>query len=275
MTAAPRPSSARRFVVLVLVAASLFPQAVQAQSGEAQLGESSLLASAPAAGTSASSITVGLQVNDGRTETRGYSLDATWAHMSMSETLIRFDGTLKRAGYRPAESEDRITVDDTQSLSASLVRPLSSSFALLGEASWKRDAPVMLDHRILLQAGLGINLTRGETLRMTLGPTVGIGRQNNASAAEAGGFAMAGAMQSLSWRASPTFGLETTLHGYQNLDDSDDFVLDFTVAGTSRVASRLGLKVSYSWLKEGIHPADVSSLQRRLEVGATITLAGS
>lgn len=258
---------------LVLAATALIPVPTSAQE-EAQIGATSLLASAPKPGSSAAAITIGFEINDGRTETRGYSIDATWARMTMSHTLVRLDGQLKRADFRPAVGADRITVDDTKELTASLVHPLKGKIALLGEASFKRDAPVELDHRALLQAGIGFNIIRGETFLLSFGPMVGVGRQNNAAAPDAAGITIIGGIQSLSWRVSPTFGIETSLHGYSNLDDSDDHVIDLSVAGTSRIASRLGLKVSYSWTKEGIHPANVSDIQRRLQVGATITLAG-
>ena len=267
---------------LKLALALTLPTALHAQSGEQELSAradtigsadtAGLLASAPAPGSQSASITAGFEVNEGRTETRGYSIDAIWARMSESGMLLRLDGTLKRGEYRAAPGQDRIVVDDMYELAVGLVRPIAGSFSLLASGTWKRDEPVGLKHRFLAQAGVGFTFVKGRQLLFTIGPVVGIGNQDNAASNGADGIPLLGGVQTLSWRASETFGIETEFHGYSNLDDSDDFVLDFTVAGTSQINSRLGLKASYTYTREGIHPQEVSEMQRRLEFGVTINL---
>ena len=260
-------------LIAALVSGSMaLPIASAAQ--ETLESESQLLASAPARGSSAASLTFGMKIEDGRTETRGYSASGTWARSSMSGTVIRLDGNMTRGEYRPPAGASRITVDDAQSLTLSLVHPLKGPIALLGSGAWSRDVPVGLDRRPLVQGGIGFTVHRPNKVLWTVGPVFGFGNQDNAVSAGGDGIINFGGRQTLAWTVTPTFGIESSFSAYQNVDDSDDYSLDFSVSGTARVASRLGMKVSYSYTKEGIHPAAVGSTQTRLEFGATITLMG-
>ncbi len=256
--------------LLALPTGSLMAQATDEEPTSA----ANMLASAPAPGTTTASITIGAQIKDGRTETQGYSLDAIWAHSTEGRTLIRFDGHFTRAEFRPAPGADRIKVDDGHLFSVTAVKPLTNSLALTAVGSWKRDVPLQLDHRVMAQAGVALNLHRGRTLLFTVGPTVGVGTQNNVQSTSSQGIFNLGGIQSLSWQVTPTFGLENTFSAYQDLDNSDDHSVAFTLSGTAMVAKHVGLKVSYKLTDEGIHPDDADARQQELQVGVTITLAG-
>lgn len=236
--------------------------------------EAQLLASAPAAGTSAASLTFGLQIQDGRTETRGFSAAGTWARASQARSVVRLDASLKRASYRSSPSAERVTIEDTQTLMASLVHPVTGPLSFLSTASWRRDAPVKLDYRVMLQAGLGYSIHRDKKILFTIGPVVGVGQQDNALSDGGDRILNVGGIQSLSWHVTPTFGIENTFAAYRDVDNADDHSIDASLSATARIARRIGMKLSYTYLKEGIHPPFVSAVQKEFEAGVTITLLG-
>lgn len=264
-------------VFAALLAAAVLPSchglAAQA-TDETPVSAAVVLASAPAPGTSVASITLGLQIKDGRTETRGYSIDATWAHSTEGGFLVVLDASQTRAEFRPAPGADRITVDDNHLLSAAAVRPLSEILAAVAVGSWKRDAPLQLDHRLLAQAGLSLHVHRGRTLLFTAGPMVGVGTQDNANVTDSDGIVNLGGVQSLAWQVSESFGIENTFSAYRDLDNSQDHSLALTLSGTAMISKHLGLKLSYKLTNEGIHPDDVDAGQQEFQVGVTLNLAG-
>lgn len=209
---------------LLLAAGILAPNRASAQSGggsDASMEETPAqqLASAPAPGGYEASATLGFQFKAGRTETRDYSIDALIAYRTQHGMLLRLDAEFTREEFRPAPDAELLTVENGFEASLTTLQPISDWLLITGVGSWRRDAPLDLDHRVMGQAGLAFQVA-SPRVEFMVGPLVGAGSQNNASSATSDGIVNLGGIQALTWHVTQTFVIQDYLAAHQNLDNS-------------------------------------------------------
>ena len=266
---------ALRAALLPLVCAVLSPAAAFGQSegsNEASTDPTPAqqLADAPAPGAWSVASTLGFQIKDGRTDTRGYNVDLIVAHSTSGRTLLRFDGELSRAEYRPPGGS-YLTVDDREYASFTLIRSLKDRLGLMTVGSWQRDSPVGLGHRVMARVGPYIQLINTPRVQLMIAPLIGGGQQNNHRSGSSDGMFNLGGIQSLTWHPTNTFTVQTYFQAHQDLDEGDDYATAFNVSGTAMIASHLGLKIYYKFSAEGIHPDDRDNEQHEVGAGLSIT----
>ncbi len=217
--------------------------------------------------------TVGFKLQDGRTETFGYDLDLILYKVTEGGTLIRFDGELTRAEFRPAPGASRITVDDSKFVSATVV-PKVAGIRLLGTGFYSRDVPVGLSHRVMAQLGPYIPLASGPRIHFSIAPVLGVGSQENVAATEAETITNFGVIQSMVWHPTNTSTFETWVSAHRDFDVSDDYAVTANTSLAAQLSAHLGLKVYYKYQLEGIHPPSAGSDQHTVGAGLNITFPG-
>jgi len=217
--------------------------------------------------------TVGFKLQDGRTETLGYDLDLILYKVTEGGTLIRFDGELTRAEFRPAPGASRITVDDSKFVSATVV-PSVAGLRVLGTALYSRDVPVGLSHRVMAQLGPYISLASGPRIHFSIAPVIGVGSQENVTATEAETITNFGVIQSMVWHPTNTSTFETWVSAHRDFDVSDDYAVTANTSLAAELSAHLGLKVYYKYQLEGIHPPSAGSDQHTIGAGLNITFPG-
>lgn len=229
------------------------------------------LATAPDPGSWKSSGTFGFQFEDGRVDTRGYSVDAIVAHTTGGGVLLRLEGEWKRAEARPTPEADMFILDDTRYGALSVARHLTGRVGVMTVASWRKDVPVGLQHRAMAQVGPYFALVASPMLKISTIPMVGVGRQENARSLESEGIVHLGGIQSITWHPTRTATVEAYLGAHRVLDDGDDYSVVLNTSVTGALSRNLGLKVYYQLSEEGIHP--LGSVPRQHTLGAGINLA--
>ncbi len=216
--------------------------------------------------------TVGFRLQDGRTETLGADLDLILYKVTAGGTLIRFDGELTRAEFRPAPGASRITVEDSKFASVTLV-PRVAGIRLLGTGFYSRDVPVGLSHRVMAQFGPYLELGSGR-IHFSIAPVLGVGSQENVEATEAETITNFGVIQSMVWHPTNTSTFETWVAAHRDFDVSDDYSVTANTSLAAKVSAHLGLKIYYKYQLEGIHPAAAGSDQHTVGAGLNITFPG-
>lgn len=267
----PRPS-----VVVAALALWALPGAVLGQSqGANELSMDSTvaqhLATAPAPGTWQGAGTFGFQLQDGRVDTRGYSVDAIVAHTTGGGLMLRLEGEWKRAEARPTPDADMFILDDTRYGALSVARHLTGRVGVMALGSWRQDIPVGLQHRAMAQVGPYLALVASPMLKISTIPMVGVGRQENARSLESEGIVHLGGIQSITWHPTRTATVEAYLAAHRVLDNEDDTSVALNTSIMGALSRNLGLKVYYQFSEEGIHPLGMPPRQHT--VGAGVNLA--
>ena len=185
--------------------------------------------------------------------------------------LLRFDGEFTREEFRPAPDQDRLTVENGFEVSLTSLQPITDWLIFTGIGSWRRDTPLDLDHRAMGQAGLALQVAPSGRIEFMIGPLVGVGSQNDASAATSGRILNLGAIQALTWRTTNTFVVQNYLTAHQDLENSDDFAVSLSVSGTARIAGHVGLKVYYQLRHDGIRPDGADARRHKLGFGLNVS----
>lgn len=271
-TIAPVRCAAIALLVSTLGLAS--PAAAQSEDPTEQTAAQEL-ADAPPAGTWSSDVTLGFQIKDGRTETRGYDADLVVAHSTRGGSLIRFEAQASFAQFRPPSGGDFLKVDDKQYLSVNGVRKLSGRVGATVVGSWQRDDPAGLEHRLMAQAGVYVGVVNSPRVQMMVAPLVGLGTQDDARDTDSEGILNIGGMQSLTWHPTGTATVKLTVKGHQDLKESEDFSLALNGSVGAAINSHLGLKLYYKFSSEGIHPQDQAQNQHEVGAGLSITIPGN
>jgi len=270
-----RSMTAVALVVLgVLVPPDVLAQSPGGDEGSQTATPAQQLADAPPPGTWLADGTLGFQLQDGRTDTRGYNVDLIFAHSTAGGTLIRFEAELIRAEYRAPDSGDFTSVDDREYLGATFVPKLTDQLGIMLLGSWQRDDPVGLEHRTMAQGGLYLELVQSPRLQIMIAPLVGAGTQDNAQEGGSAGIFNIGAIQSLTWHATETFTVQSYFKGHQDLREGDDFSVAFNASGMAGITSHVGLKIYYKLSVEGIHAPDRDNWQHDIGAGISIKFPG-
>jgi hypothetical protein len=229
-----------------------------------------LLVNRPAPGSWKVVGDVGFKFEDGRTDTRGYSLALAATHVSSANVLWRTEAHWQRAEVRPQPTSPRFVIDDTRFLSLSGTRPVHERIGVMGMVSWRQDLPLKLDHRTMAQVGPAFTLAEGRTFAVATIPLIGVARQNNAGSPDAETVVHAGGVQTLLWRPIPTTTLQVYASGHRLLDNPDDYGYVINVSLTGALSRHLGMSFFYRAYEEGIRPPGVERVQHSLGAGLKV-----
>ena len=225
------------------------------------------LASAPDPGEWRASTTAGFRFEDGRVDSRGYSVGVDLAYTSGSGLLWRAEADWQRSEARPEKGAPMYVIDDTRFAALSATRMLSGSLGLMAMTSWREDRPLELDHRIMAQAGPVFALGNHRTFSLAAVPMVGWGTQNNALGDDSESIVNFGGVQTLTWHASPWTTLQAYVSGHRVVDDADDYSFTVNTSISGALSRNLGVNVFYRLYQEGIQPPGVARAQHTIGAG--------
>ena len=228
------------------------------------------LTSAPAHGQSGVAVTLGGQFQDGRTETRGVSLDAIVAHTTKRGALLRWDGELSYGKYSRAPGVPLVKAEDNQRAKFTYLQRLRPRLYALGLAEWRRDAIIELDYRAAAEAGAGVGLVEREHLQLFAGASFALGREGRGYLSHSEQVRDLGVMQSLVIRPAPRMMFEQSLRTHVELGNADDHALLLKLSLMSQVTSFAGFKIYYTHQFDALHPVDQAALQREAGIGLQI-----
>jgi hypothetical protein len=272
------PDAVRVCSLLVLGAALTIAPAAAAQAQTSatppQPNTVTELTSAPAPGQHAISLTAAAQLKDGRTEARGIAVDGWAAYTSRRNQMWRFDVALARNETKSSPTAQRQVIEDNHELSLTFTHPLRGRLDLLTRGVWKRDAPLKLDHRVLGVAGLAVHAMKTRAAQLTIAPVLAAGRQRSQLAHARTAILDIGLLQTLTWHLSPTFALQNAFDIFRDIDNGGDRSAALDLSGTATIAKHVGLKVTYKYTHDTIHPPSVSASQKELGAGVTVTFRG-
>ena len=228
------------------------------------------LASAPAPGKSAASITIGGQIQNGRTETKGLKIDGIVAHTTQKHALLRLDVEMDYARYRPAPDTPDLVVENSKLASLIYLHPLKSKFYLFGSTAWKRDEVLGLDYRAFAEAGAGRVLWANAKFNAFLGASYAVGKEHRAHTDTGDDVLDVGILQNVHIKISDVAGIEEWFKGHLQTTDSDDKSYQFNIAFLTKVTRHAGLKIYYKNQYDALVPPGTAN--RQTEVGAGLQI---
>jgi hypothetical protein len=221
------------------------------------------------------SITFGVQLQDGRTATRGYSLNGIAAYKTRRNQLWRFDTEVAHARYRPGPGAPHLTVENNGLMSLTFIHGITRYAGLMMMGDWKRDTILGVNYRVRGVTGIGLELVQTPRANLMVGPGIAAGRQESVLPNAPTGLIDAGVIQSFSWHPSKTSTVEQYLGGYKDVRHDKDYSLTFNASVMARAARHLGLKIYYKYSREGVFPAETGPTQREFGAGVTYTFPGT
>jgi hypothetical protein len=224
-------------------------------------------AAAPKPGSWRVGTSAGFRFEDGRADTRGYSLSLTADYTSQASILWRFEADWQRAEARPTKDSPMYVIDDTRFGAFSASKLLRGRLGMTAMASWRQDLPLDLDHRIMAQAGPLFAWANSPTLSVSSAPMLGWGRQNNARIETAESIVHFGGVQTLTWHASPYTTLQAYISGHRVFEEAEDYSFTVNTSVSGALTRHLGVNVFYRLYEEGIQPPGVARRQHTLGAG--------
>lgn len=232
------------------------------------------VSSAPHPGQSGASVSVGWQLQEGRTETRGWSLTGIGAHTTKKRELLRVDASMSLARYRPVAGAAMETVEDRQRLIFTYLHPLPlRRVGVMALGGWRRDAILALDYRAWAEAGVGVQAIERPRVSTFLGASLAAGRERRSHTRRAGDVVDVGLLQTFNLRLSPTMRVEQWSKAQVDTTDTGDRSTTFEAALLARVMKHVGMKMSYVHQYDAIVAPGRSKTQSSLTAGVQITFA--
>lgn len=265
--------SATRALAWVSVAVFLcaLPRGADAQDLPSQPAIETELTAAPRPGQSGASLTIGGQVQEGRTATMGLSITGVAAHTTERHQLLRFDFTDSYAKYRPATTGPNYLAEDNQLATFTYLQTVKTRFAVIGEAGWRRDEILGLDYRWSVEGGGGVELFATKKVNAFVGGTYAVGREHRAFTTEGESVLDAGVLQTFNLMITPVLGFHEWFVGHVQTDDTSDHSYQFSAALLARVSKHAGLKITYARENDSLHLPSVSETQSKLVFGVQVS----
>ena len=163
----------------------LFRSAAAQGAGETMTNPPTLLKNylgAPNPGQSLVAATVGWQFQSGLTETRGWSVSGTAAHMTKRNALVELQAASNFASYRATSAVPFTTAEDNQNAQLMYLEPIRPHFSWLAGAGWRRDAILQLSRRLWGEVGAGGTVVDSKKAYLLLGGSFSLGRERRRAA---------------------------------------------------------------------------------------------
>lgn len=231
---------ARVGLVVLLLAAGRLP-AVAQESGEAPEPWSNQTELALVqTGGNAESLTFSLKNHFVRNwEKAKLTFDASALRAESTDRVVTNVG-----GEAEVQKVDRVTAEKYD-LGVKYDHDIGERLGWFTLGGWERNRIAGIDDRYNLDGGVSYALLKSE--RQTLVGEGGLGfTDERPVVGESDDFLTARLMSRYERRLSSTSSLETQLEAIQNLDDSEDLRLEYLLAVTAKINSKLALKASYT-----------------------------
>lgn len=271
MSSVTRPLSTQLLLCLSLAGFIAAAGTASAQTPPPPVDQSAVeaFASGPKPGTTQANATFGFQVQTGRTETLGYTLDGVLAHMTTHKQLVRFAAQEGHGEYRPAPGAARLTVENSHAASLDLIQGVAPHVGIMAGLEFRRDTILALDYRVYGRGGVGL-LFDNKDASFMVGVGGAVGREHSLVPNAPSSYLGVGVQQSLTWHPTPTFVVEDTFSSVVNTSDSGDRTTTLRASATARIASHAGLKVAYTYQYDQVHPIFVSATQQQFTMGVQV-----
>lgn len=263
-------------VVTVIVGVS-HPAAAQGAAGgtSTQPALVQTLSTAPKPGESGVSATVGMQIQNGRTSTSGWSISGIAAHTTRNRHLLRLDAEMDKAKYSPAPNDPLVVVEDNQQASFTYLHLFKKRWAAMSTTAWRRDRLIQLNHRFFVDAGVGRQLIETRTVHAFLGVSYALGSESRAYSTRADGVRDIGVLQTFSYRVTPVLNFDQFLRTHVDTTDTGDRIVQFNATLTSRVSRHAGFRIYYKYQSDALHPLTQDPVQREFGAGFMVNFSPS
>jgi putative salt-induced outer membrane protein YdiY len=273
---ASRPFRTHLVVVTTFVVSLLaLPGVAAAQNtGDATLSQE--LATAPKPGNTTMSLTVGGQIQDGRTETKGLTVSGFVAHTTTREQILRLSVDTAYAKYRAAAGTPSFVAENNQQVSLTAMHPLHKRVYLFSMGSWRRDVMLGLDYRAWVEAGAGVSAIAHPKVNAFIGASFSVGKQSRHYTTMGETVLDPGILQTLNVHLTDLLSFQQSFLGHVNSTDAgDDNSYTLSAALTAKVSRHIGMKIFYKRQHDTMHPASVSATQSQIGAGVQIGFASN
>ena len=219
------------------------------------------LSSAPIPGQGGVSVTAGFNVQSGRTETKGWSLDGIIAHTTKKKLLLRFDAETNYADYKATATTPFFKAEDNHLLTMLALRPIRPHLSWLAIGGWRRDMVLQLEYRYWVEPGLGWHVIEKPRVNLLLAGMFAIGTEHRTHTDKGDNVADAGILQTLTVKVHNKFGIEEYLQTHVDTTEADDQATSFNISALTEVAPHTGLKLYYQLWRDTLPPPGQDPVQ--------------
>lgn len=231
------------------------------------------LTSNPIAGQRAVTLTAGATLQQGRTETKGWSLDGVLAHTTDAHLLLRLEAVSTTAHLRPAPGEPYLEVENNHMISGLAMRRFHRNLSWLVIAGWRRDSVLQLDYRVWAEAGVAVHLVANKSVDLFVAPMFAVGDEKRSHTDRGSNVADAGLLQTLTVRVHERFGIEQQLQTHVDTTETDDQATAFSISTLAQVAPHVGLKVYYQLRRDSLPPPGQDPTQSKAGIGVSVSFS--
>jgi putative salt-induced outer membrane protein len=188
----------------------------------------------------ASSIGAGLAITSGNSDTTNINFSFNTKYDPKTRFVFKAD-----ALYLRGEADGETQVDKATAAARGEYTLSDRTFAF-AEVSYLRDPFKDIDYFVAPVAGAGYRIIRSDTRNLTVDAAVGAQIESNSLAGTSSGAAVK-AGENFDWTISPTSKFTQKLTGIWKAEDFSDALYHFDTGLTTTVATRLELKLAYTY----------------------------
>jgi hypothetical protein len=194
-------------------------------------------------------LTVGAQIDDGRSDTKAITANG-YISRNYKWGVLRFDGS---EAYGSIDAGGvRITSLDRQYGSASWTHKLTPVLHFTQINSIERDTIRLIDYRVSSLNVLGIQTKLGEKLTFDFGPGFAVVYQEKNTPQIDGLKFDGGAYYSLVYTIDPRWSIVHWATFREDVTNSSDLIIDSSISLTGKITKTIGIKLSATYNYEGI-----------------------
>ena len=229
------------------------------------------LTSSPIPGQTGVAISAAGTLQTGRTDTKGWSVDAIVAHTTTAGLLMRVDAEISRTDYRLPDGPV-VEIENQHLASLLIMRPLNRGVSMIGTLGWQHDHALLLDYRAWIESGVGFHLAEHARLNVLIAPMFSVGRERR-SFTDAGQRVLDVSMlHTVSYRPHAAFTLDTFVSVRLDTSHARDKNVAVNVSALSKVARYLSLKVYYQHQHAQLVPPGQDPRQSMLGVALQVNV---
>ncbi len=218
------------------------------------------------------SLTFGGEVQNGRTETRGYMGSGSFAYMNKRLQVFRLDLSSMHSDLRDRNTGTRYTLQETGLASLTFTQPVKPRISSVTVAMVQHDSTQLLDSRELLTSGVAFQLVRTPRALFTITPGVGIGHQESRVPNAPSTIRAVGIYQNSWVQLTHNLSLVESVITFRDVKVTQNKSLMLSSMLIAQVAKKVGISIYYNYWREGLLPPNTPPSQSQFGVGLTLTL---
>ena len=187
-----------------------------------------------------SSIGAGLALTSGNTDTKNINLSLTANYDPKTKFVFKSEALYLRGDADGKKQVDKATANARGEYA------LSERAFALGEVTYLRDPFKEIDYLVAPLVGAGYRIIKTDTRNLTVDGAAGYSVESNAVLGRSSSGAVK-AGENFDWAISPTSKLTQKLTGLWKTQDFDDALYHFDAGITTTIATRIDLKVAYTY----------------------------